>query len=82
MNIDINDFKEFDVSKTKTTVTTEAQRRAKKKYDKATAKGIYLKLNIYSDADILEHLESIGPDKGGKQGYIKSLIRQDMKQSK
>ena len=39
------------------------------------AKGIYLKLNKVKDADILEALESLG----NKQGYIKALIRQDLK---
>ena len=39
------------------------------------AKGIYLKLNKGKDADILEALEGLG----NKQGYIKALIRQDLK---
>lgn len=39
------------------------------------AKGIYLKLNKVKDADILEALEGLG----NKQGYIKALIRQDLK---
>ena len=42
------------------------------------AKGLYLKLNKIKDADILEALESLG----NKQGYIKALIRQDLKESK
>ena len=39
------------------------------------AKGIYLKLNKVKDADILEALEGLD----NKQGYIKALIRQDLK---
>lgn len=39
------------------------------------AKGLYLKLNKVKDADILEALEGLG----NKQGYIKALIRQDLK---
>lgn len=42
------------------------------------AKGLYLKLNKVKDADILEALESLG----NKQGYIKALIRHDLKKSK
>lgn len=52
---------------------TEAQKRAKELYDKRTAKKILLKLNINTDADILEILEK----SGNKQGYIKALIRAD-----
>lgn len=53
---------------------SEAQRRAKDKYDAKTKKGIYLKLNINTDADILEKLESVP----NVQGYIKHLIRADI----
>ena len=44
------------------------------KYDAKNTKGIYLKLNLKTDADILEKLESIE----NVQGYIKRLIRDDM----
>lgn len=54
--------------------STEAQLKASAKYDKANTKGIYLKLNIKTDADILKHLETVG----NKQTYIKALIRDDM----
>lgn len=53
---------------------SEAQRRAKDKYDAKTKKGIYLKLNVNTDADILEKLASVD----NVQGYIKELIRKDM----
>ena len=54
--------------------TKEAKRRANAKYDKANTKGIYLKLNKNTDADIIERLDEIE----NVQGYIKTLIRKDM----
>lgn len=56
---------------------SEAHNRAVKKYDEANTKQIKLKLNKRTDADILEALESVP----NKQGYIKSLIRQDIAQN-
>ena len=56
-------------------MATEAQKRATAKYDKAKTKGIYLKLNIVTDSDIIEHLKNTD----NVQGYIKNLIKQDMK---
>ena len=57
-------------------MTTEAQKRAQKKYDEAN-KGkwrmIHLKLNKETDADIIQKLESVD----GIQTYIKQLIRAD-----
>jgi len=55
---------------------TPAQKRAKKKYDNNNTVQIKLKLNIKTDKDILEALES----SGNKQGYIKELIRKDLKE--
>ena len=55
-------------------MATEAQLKASAKYDKANTKSIFLKLNIKTDADILQFLETVG----NKQGYIKELIRKDM----
>ena len=52
---------------------SKAQVRATAKYDKTNTKGIYLKLNKETDADIIEFLEGVG----NVQGYIKDLIRQD-----
>ena len=58
-------------------MTTEAQKRAQKRYDEAS-KGkwrmIHLKLNKETDADIIQKLES----SENIQGYIKSLIRADI----
>ena len=55
-------------------MTTEAQKRAQKKYDAANTKKILLKLNRKTDADILGKLETVD----SMQGYIKELIRRDM----
>ena len=46
------------------------------KYDKENTKRVYIKLNKNTDKDILDYLDSIP----NKQGYIKELIRKDMKQ--
>lgn len=52
-------------------MTTKAQLKASAKYDKANTKGIYLKLNKTTDADIISFLDTIN----NKQGFIKNLIR-------
>lgn len=44
-------------------------------WDAAHTTRVYIKLNNNTDADILQHLETVG----NKQGYIKRLIREDMK---
>ncbi len=48
------------------------------KYDKTHTTGLYLKLNKETDKDIIEKLEA----SGNKQGYIKGLIRADIKSNK
>lgn len=59
-------------------MVSEAQNRAQAKYDKANTKMIQMKLNLKTDADILEKLASVG----NKQGYIKALIRADIEVQK
>lgn len=54
---------------------TEAQRRAQDKYDKSNTIQVHLKLNLYTDKEILDKLNSVP----NKQGYIKALIREDIK---
>lgn len=54
---------------------SEAQKRAIVKYDKAHTKQIKLKLNLETDRDIIEYLDQLE----NKQGYIKELIRKDIK---
>ena len=56
-------------------MASKAQRQASAKYDKDNTKGLYLKLNLKKDADIINHLEK----QENVQGYIKKLIRDDMK---
>lgn len=53
---------------------TKSQSKASIKYDAENTKRVYIKLNITTDADILEKLEKVG----NKQGYIKELIRKDI----
>ena len=59
-------------------MATEAQKRANAKYDKTHTKGLYLKLSLIKDKEILEKLESVP----AKQKYIKELIKKDIEQSK
>lgn len=56
-------------------MATEAQKRAKLKYDEANTVQVKLKLNRKTDADILARLDAVA----NKQGYIKDLIRADLK---
>lgn len=56
-------------------MTSKAQKEASKKYDKANTKGVYLKFNITTDKDILDHLQDVK----NVQGYIKELIRSNIK---
>ena len=55
--------------------TSEAQIRAVRKYDEANTRQYHLKLNLKTDADIIERLKQ----QKSAQGYIKRLIREDMK---
>ena len=55
--------------------TSEAQKRAVLKYDAKNTKQYHLKLNLGTDADIIAKLDSVK----STQGYIKSLIRADIK---
>lgn len=56
-------------------MSSEAQRRATAKYDKANKVTVTVKLNRKYDADIIEHLAK----QENRQGYLKALIREDMK---
>lgn len=56
-------------------MSSEAQKRASARYDAANTRQIKLKLNTKTDADILDLLDRLE----NIQGYIKGLIRQDMK---
>lgn len=54
---------------------SDAQKRAQVKYDAGQTVQIKMKLNKKTDADILRKLNSVA----NKQGYIKKLIRDDLK---
>lgn len=56
--------------------STPAHVRAAAKYNEANVKQYVIKLNVKTDADIIEFFESL---EGSRQGYIKQLIRDDMK---
>lgn len=58
-------------------MTTEAQARATKKYQAKNTKMMTIRLNLNTDADIIAKLESVE----SKQGYIKELIRKDMREN-
>ena len=56
---------------------TEAKRKAIQKYDSVNTKQYHLKLNIKTDAAIIEQLSQVD----NVQGYIKALILADMKKN-
>ena len=53
---------------------SEAQKRAVRKYEDQNTKQYHLKLNLKTDADIIDRLAQ----QESAQGYIKRLIREDM----
>lgn len=55
--------------------TSEAQKKAQARYDAKATSRVFLKLNKKTDADILARLDEVE----SKQGYIKSLIRADIR---
>ena len=55
--------------------TSKAQLRAQEKYDKDNTVQVKLKLNKKTDADLISWLDDIS----NKQGYIKELIRSDIR---
>lgn len=55
-------------------MSSDAVRKAVKKYDSENTVFIGLKLNRKTDADIIKRLEI----ESNKQGYIKQAIRNDM----
>lgn len=54
---------------------SDAQLKAQAKYDKEHTVGFYVKLNKVSDADVIEKLKTVE----NRQGYIKELIRNDIR---
>lgn len=56
---------------------TDAKRKTNAKFDRENTKSVTMKLNKRTDADILEYLQK----QPNIQGYLKSLIREDMKKT-
>lgn len=56
--------------------TPEYQIKASNRYNKKSTKMIQIRLNLKTDADILEHLATLD----NVAGYVKKLIRADMGQ--
>lgn len=57
--------------------TSDAQKRATLKYDAKNTKQYHLKLNLTTDADAIDRLAQ----QESAQGYIKQLIREDIKRN-
>lgn len=57
-------------------MASAAQKRASAKYDAENTTRLYIKLNKSTDADILQRLEQ----ETNKQGWIKELIRKEIKE--
>lgn len=55
----------------------ESIKKAQSKYDAKATKLVTMKLNLKTDADILAKLDEVE----NKQGYIKELIREDIKKA-
>ena len=60
------------------TMATEAKRQANRRYDDKNTRQYHLKLNLKTDADIIEHLSK----QSSMQGYLKDLIRADIERKK
>ena len=63
---------------------SEALKQAQARYAekgavKEKTKGYYLKCHVEHDKDIIDKLESVGA--GGKNTYIKELIRKDIEKA-
>lgn len=58
-------------------MATKAQIAAVRRYDEKNTTMFAIKLNKKTDADILNKLDSVP----NKQGYIKGLIREDIKKT-
>ena len=56
-------------------MASEAMKKAIKKYNERSTTQVKMKLNIKTDADILQKLDDVE----SKNGYVKQLIRNDIK---
>lgn len=67
---------EIDVNIKKVNGDVERVKYApQKKYQKKSIKQVKIDLNLNTDADIIEFLETVE----NRQGYLKELIRKDMR---
>ena len=58
-------------------MATQAQIDASNKFNKENTTCVLLRLNFSTDRDVIQKLESVP----SKMGYIKKLIRKDMKEN-
>ena len=58
-------------------MATQAQIDASNKFNKENTLCVFLRLNFNTDRDVIQKLESVP----SKMGYIKELIRKDMKEN-
>lgn len=56
---------------------SEAQKRAKKRYDMLRTKQYVMRLRIGADADVIEKLDSVP----SKTEFIRELIRRDIREN-
>lgn len=56
---------------------SEAERRAKVRYQKKVMRQVSLKLNMNQDKELIDKLDRVS----NVQGYIKELIRQDIEKN-
>ena len=58
------------------------QRESKRRWDAEHITNVTIRLHNGKDADILARLAAQPAETGGKQGYIKRLIRRDIEEEK
>ena len=58
-------------------MVTEAQKRAKAKYDRLRTKQYVMRLRIGADADVIKKLDSVP----SKTEFIRELIRRDIREN-
>lgn len=58
-------------------MVSEAQKRAKKRYDRLRTKQYVMRLRIGADADVIEKLDSVP----SKTEFIRELVRRDIRES-
>lgn len=58
-------------------MVTEAQKRAKKKYDTLRTTQVVMRLRLNQDADVIEKLRSVQ----NKTEFIRELVRRDIREN-